>query len=95
MRIPSSVYKGPVNVESTGPEAVGKGVDAKKLDGKLDNSAKSGDVETRVHVSRKALQLATDNAIDVAKIERLRSVLDAGNFRVDARAIAARIVNGD
>ena len=90
MRIPSSVYKSPVNLDG-----VGKGVEGKKAEGKVDGGGKRDDAQTRVDVSKQARQLATDNAIDLSKIERLRSALGAGNFRVDARAIAARIVTGD
>ena len=95
MRIPSSVYKSPVNVEGAGLDGVGKGVEGKKAEGKVDGGGKRDDAQTRVDVSKQARQLATDNSIALSKIERLRSALGAGNFRVDARAIAARIVTGD
>ena len=95
MRIPSSIYKSPAGIDGNAPDAVGKGVDSKTADGPRENVAKRDAVETRVQVSRHAQQLATDNALDLAKIERLRASLDAGSFRVDARAIAARIASGE
>lgn len=97
MRIPSSAYKAPGTIEGASPEAIAKGSDGKKIDGGRDsaNAVKRDEVEARVHVSQRARVLATDAAIDVAKIERLRGALLRGDFKVDARAIAGRIVNGE
>jgi len=97
MRIPSSVYNAPGNIDGAGSEAIARGSDGKKIDGGRDSSGnvKRDEVEARVQVSQRARVLATESAIDVAKIERLRGALLRGDLKVDARAIATRIVNGE
>ncbi|MBM4359844.1 MAG: flagellar biosynthesis anti-sigma factor FlgM [Deltaproteobacteria bacterium] len=97
MRIPSSAYKAPGNPDPANAESVARSNDGKKVDGGRDGSAnaKRDEVEARIHVSQKARVLANESAIDVAKIERLRGMLHRGDFKVDARAIAARIANGE
>ena len=95
MRIPSTIYKSPNNIDTVSTEVVGKSIDPKKVDGQREPGAKRDALETRVQVSKEARVLASESAIDVAKIERLRAQLDAGGLRIDPRAIAARIVNGE
>jgi flagellar biosynthesis anti-sigma factor FlgM len=48
-----------------------------------------------VTVSAQAQALSREAAqMDTAKVERLRSAIQAGTFKVDAKAIAKRIVDG-
>lgn len=97
MRIPSSAYKSPGVIDPATADAIAKSSDGKKVDTTRDGAAapRRDENETRIHVSHKARVLATESAIDVAKIERLRGMLLRGDYKVDARAIAARIVNGE
>jgi len=94
MRIASNAYNNPAGVEANRPDKVGKGVDSRKIDAQRDQApeAKRDPLETRVNVSQQARKLATEQAVDLAKVGRLRAALDSGEFRVDPRAIAARIV---
>ena len=49
----------------------------------------------KVTVSAQAQALSREAAqMDTAKVERLRSAIQAGTFKVDAMAIAKRIVDG-
>ncbi|MBM4377489.1 MAG: flagellar biosynthesis anti-sigma factor FlgM [Deltaproteobacteria bacterium] len=100
MRIPSSAYKAPGSpgsIDGAGSEAIARGADGKKVEGGRDSAAnvKRDEVEARIQVSQRARVLATESAIDVAKIERLRGALLRGDLKVDARSIATRIVNGE
>jgi anti-sigma28 factor (negative regulator of flagellin synthesis) len=97
MRIPSSAYKIPGSIDPATAESVAKSNDSKKVDNGRDGSttAKRDENESRIHVSHKARVLANESALDVVKIERLRGMLNRGDFKIDARAIAARIVNGE
>jgi flagellar biosynthesis anti-sigma factor FlgM len=47
-----------------------------------------------VSAQAKALSLESTK-VDTAKVERLRSAIQAGTFKVDNQAIAKRIVDGD
>jgi flagellar biosynthesis anti-sigma factor FlgM len=77
--------------------------------GRTTNAAKVGDRSTvasrrgaesqdgvKVTVSAEARELAAraQNGVDHAKVERLRSAVEGGTYKVDAGAIAARMVNG-
>jgi len=54
----------------------------------------AGGADARVSVSEEARALAQRSAGDTAKVERLRSMVRDGTFRVDASRIAARLVGG-
>lgn len=94
MRIGSNVYKSPAAVDAGRTDKVGKGADSKKVNAQRDRSPGTDrdPLESRVNVSQQARKLATEQAVDLAKVSRLRAALDSGEFRVDPRAIAARIV---
>jgi flagellar biosynthesis anti-sigma factor FlgM len=92
MRIPSRVYKSPDPVQA---ERIAKSGDAKKVEGGRDaGQAKRVDPDVRVNVSEQARALANQNGIDVSKVERLRSAIEKGDFKIDAQKIANRIVDG-
>lgn len=83
------------NVDSA---KIGKANDsAKKADaGLLDSIADSAkvDLSSRAMDIRKAKELATPtNDIDEAKVARLQKLIDAGEYRVDADAVADRLVD--
>ncbi len=45
-------------------------------------------------VSAKAKSLANDAGIDVAKVERLRELIEKGEFQINHQLIAERILQG-
>ncbi len=63
--------------------------------GEVKQVAASSD-SVKVTLSAKARELAatadTDNDFDQAKVERLRASIDRGDFKIDAQAIAQKIV---
>jgi flagellar biosynthesis anti-sigma factor FlgM len=58
-----------------------------------DEAPPPSDERDRVRVSARSrqLSLAADGGVDAARVARLKSAVDEGTFRIDARAIAARI----
>jgi flagellar biosynthesis anti-sigma factor FlgM len=55
--------------------------------------AASGD-DVRVSARGRELSLQTEGTVDTAKVDRLKSAIESGSFRVDPRAIAERMVRG-
>ncbi len=55
-------------------------------------SAKGGSQAVSASVSAKARSLADQKGMDVAKVERLRELIDSGDFKIDAQLIAERII---
>lgn len=49
-----------------------------------------GDV--KVNVSAKARELAEQSKVDEAKVARLRDKIEQGEFKIDARAIASKLM---
>lgn len=49
-----------------------------------------------VHVSARGRELAmkADHEVDSARVERLRASIEAGEFKIDARRIADRMIQG-
>lgn len=90
MRIPSRVYNSP-DVASRADRA-NRGSDTKKSES--GSSAKSGvDADgVKVSISSQAKRVADDNAMDVEKIERLRAVINSGEFEMNFELIGERIV---
>lgn len=59
----------------------------------LNDSAKV-ELSSRAQDIKKAKELATPNAgIDEAKVARLQAMIDKGEYKVDAQAIADRLVD--
>lgn len=81
----------------TGPESI---LDSKKSTGAaaldkatLDSSARV-DLSPRATELRKAKELATPSeSIDEAKVARLQKLIDEGKYKVDAEAIADRLLD--
>lgn len=48
-------------------------------------------VHVRVSAKSRELSIASEGEIDAAKVARLKSSIEAGTFRIDAREIAQRI----
>lgn len=55
-------------------------------------TAKGGGKGVSASVSAKARSLADQKGMDVAKVERLRELIDSGDFKIDAELIAERIL---
>ena len=56
-------------------------------------SAQAGSVKLKV--SAKARALAAESQVDEAKVARLKEAMENGSFKVDARAIAHKLVGED
>jgi negative regulator of flagellin synthesis FlgM len=77
--------------------------DATAMEGKKAKSSLSAaelgqsarvDVSARAQEVRKAKELATpSNGIDEAKVARLQKLIDKGEYKVDAEAIADRMID--
>jgi len=57
-------------------------------------TAKGGAKSVNASVSAKARSLADEKGMNIAKVERLRELIDNGEFKIDAQLIAERIVQG-
>lgn len=71
-------------------------VDKKKSGGfdALAGSSAKVDVSSRAQDLKKAKELATPSKdIDEAKVARLQKMIDEGKYKVDAEAVADRLVN--
>ena len=61
-------------------------------------SAKAGDtakvsVSDRAQAMQKAKDIASKDSVDEAKVARLQKMIDEGNYKVDAKAVADRLVD--
>lgn len=66
----------------------------KDLSGKVDNEAVKMDFSSRAQDIRQAKELAMGTPdIDQAKVEKFRKLIDEGKYKVDARAVADRMVD--
>lgn len=69
-----------------------------KSDGEKISSAELAE-STKLNVSprarqvNKAMEIAKDDSVDEAKIARLQKLIDGGEYKVDAEAVADRLVN--
>ena len=57
-------------------------------------TGEDGGVHVRVSAQGRELSLQTGGPIDAAKVARLKSSIESGTFKVDAHAIADRMVRG-
>jgi len=66
----------------------------KDLSGKTDNDAVKIDLSSRAQDVRqiKELAMATPD-VDMAKVEKFRKLIDEGKYKVDAKAVADRMVD--
>ena len=61
--------------------------------GKTDNEAVKIDLSTRAQDVRQAKELAMGAPdVDFAKVEKFRKLIDEGKYKVDAKAVADRMV---
>jgi negative regulator of flagellin synthesis FlgM len=58
----------------------------------LDSSAKVN-LSERAQAMQKAKDIAGDQSVDEAKVARLQKMIDAGEYKVDAGAVADRMVD--
>lgn len=65
----------------------GEAVKAKNL------AANNVDVSERAQMMKKAKDIASDVSVDEAKVARLQKLIDEGKYKVDADAIADRLVD--
>lgn len=98
-KMPGSVQAGEAAKTSKagGAESI---FDAKKTKGARGGADARGTDSARVDLSSRAQDMARakelatpDNGIDEAKVARLQKLIDAGQYKVDAEAIADRLVD--
>ena len=65
------------------------GLNAKK---EVKNSARV-DVSERAQLMQKAKDIASKTSVDEAKVARLQKLIDEGKYKVDADAVADRLVD--
>jgi flagellar biosynthesis anti-sigma factor FlgM len=53
-----------------------------------------GAFKVSISPEAKALASSSEGGLDAAKVERLKGQVESGSLHVDAKAIAARLVNG-
>lgn len=51
------------------------------------------DVSSRAQMMNKAKEIASEQTVDEAKVARLQGLIDSGKYKVDAQAIADRLVD--
>lgn len=78
--------------ESSSVSAFDSKIGGLKSNPELNNSAKV-DVSERAQLMQKAKDIASKSTIDEAKVARLQKLIDEGNYKVDADAIADRLVD--
>ena len=87
------------SAETAKSKSVGSDLAAKKGAAKSSGledlgGASKVDISTRAQDIKKAKELATpSNDIDEAKVARLQKLIDEGKYKVDAEAIADRMVD--
>jgi flagellar biosynthesis anti-sigma factor FlgM len=88
--------KSPTGVTSTAPQDKLKKsdfMDGSRADG-LDETSARVDVSDRAQHMQKAKELASGgDDIDEAKVARLQKMIDDGNYKVDADAVADRLID--
>lgn len=60
--------------------------------GSLDASSKVN-LSERAQAMQKAKDIAGDQSIDEAKVARLQKLIDSGEYKVDAKSVADRLVD--
>lgn len=70
----------------------GRSAAAEGLSAAIGSSSKV-DVSSRAQELKKAKELASDSSVDEAKVARLQALIDKGQYKVDAGAIADRLVD--
>ena len=97
MRVKTDGYIGGTPVAS-GAAAAGKAREAQARAAQEAGGASEASESVKVTVSARAKELAaTQQAdhVDQAKVVKLRTAIEDGSYKVDARKIAQKIVDGD
>lgn len=85
--------RGPKDVNVAGASST---TSAQKSHGKGEaHKAHPGHDSVKVNVSAKAKELASQSQVDEAKVARLKEQISNGQFKIDARAIAHKLVGED
>lgn len=94
MRIADAYSKLSIDKPTVSGAQAAKGAERVKA-GDASKSSSHGDA-VKVTVSAQARELANQAAqgFDAAKVDRLRSAISNGSYKVDSSAIAARLVDG-
>lgn len=98
-KMPSSVQAGESakSAKAGGAESIFDAKNAKGARGgagALTTDSARVDLSSRAQDMARAKELATpDDGIDEAKVARLQKLIDAGQYKVDAEAIADRLVD--
>lgn len=66
---------------------------AAALEGANLNASSKVNVSDRAQMMQKAKDIASDQSIDEAKVARLQKMIDAGEYKVDAKSVADRLVD--
>lgn len=82
-------------VSGTDVSGVGQPKQVKSADGEARASEAHDRGSVKVNVSAKAREMSQKATVDEAKVARLKDQIEKGEFKVDARAIAAKIVGDD
>ncbi|MCB0422740.1 MAG: flagellar biosynthesis anti-sigma factor FlgM [Bdellovibrionales bacterium] len=95
MKVDSKNVSQNLGIHQSKTKGLGKdiGGDSDKVSkGELGSSAKV-DLSSRAQAMQKAKEIASDSSIDEAKVARLQKLIDAGEYKTDASAIADRLVD--
>jgi len=93
MRIPSNTDpNGPDRAARADRAKTDKAKRADKSEGRPEASDRVARKGVKATVSAKARSLAKEKGLDVAKVNRLRELIDNGSFFIDVHLIAQRIV---
>jgi flagellar biosynthesis anti-sigma factor FlgM len=90
MRIPDSYTRLGVNA----PQAAQKVSSIKSPAAEGAATAPTEDVRVQVSARGRELSLKSDREVDSARVERLKASIESGEFKVDARRIADRMIQG-
>ncbi len=92
MRIPSRLYQRPEVQNRTDQAAKSEEAKDARTD-EVSQSPRAEEDDVRVEISSRARNVASTNAMDMEKVQRLRSLIDAGGLQINAERIANRIVD--
>lgn len=90
MRIPDSYTRLGVNA----PQATQKVSSIKSPAAEGAAAPPAEDVRVQVSARGRELSLKSDHDVDSARVERLKASIESGEFKVDARRIADRMIQG-
>ncbi len=93
---PGNIATGVAGTSTTGAKETtsknSRSAAAEALGASVGNSTKV-DLSARAQEMKRAKEMATPGGVDEAKVARLQSLIDSGQYKVDARAIADKLVD--